>query len=132
LAYSFEFNSTCEIFLVRFEGTVTEAEFLEYYRLAGEHMTRLRPRATISDYSGVADFQVSVQTLRDLAHSYIAMPSDNPRYVIAPAAHLYGLARMFQMEGEATRPNLQVVSTLAEAYTLLNVENPRFEPVGGA
>lgn len=129
MAHFFEFNSLHEIFLVRFEGQVSDEEFQEYYRVAGEHMSRLRPRATIADYSGVTDLQVSVQTLRNLAHSRIAMPASNPRLVVAPAPHIYGLARMFQMEAEPSRPNLHVVSTLDEAFAHLKVESPQFEPV---
>lgn len=129
MAYFFEYDSSHEIFLVRFEGRVTDEEFREYYRVAGEHMTRLRPRASISDYSAVTDFQVSVQTIRNLAHSYIAMPSANPRVVVAPAPHLYGLARIFQAEGEPLRPNLNVLSTLADAYAELGVGELHFEPV---
>lgn len=129
MAYFFEFNSTHAIFLVRFEGRVTDEEFKEYYRVAGEQMALLQPSATISDYSGVTDLQVSVQTLRELAHSYIAMPASNPRLVVAAAPHIYGLARMFQSEGEPSRPNLHVVTTLAEAFAHLNVASPQFERV---
>lgn len=129
MAHFFEFNSTHAIFLVRFAGQVTDEEFKEYYRVAGEQITRLRPSATISDYSEVTDLQVSVQLLRELAHSYIAMPAENPRSVVAAAPHIYGLARMFQSEGEPSRPNLHVVTTLAEAFAHLKVENPQFELV---
>lgn len=129
MAYFFEYDSYREIFLVRFEGRVTDEQFREYYRVAGEHMTRLRPGATISDYSGVIDFQASVQTIRNLAHSYIAMPGSSPRIVVVPMPHLYGLARLFQAEGEPIRSNLHVVYTLAEAYAQLGVGEPHFEPV---
>lgn len=129
MAYSFGFNSVHGIFLVRFEGQVTDEEFKEYYRVAGQQMTRLQPSATISDYSGVTDLQVSVETLRELAHAYIAMPASNPRLVVAAAPHIYGLARMFQSEGEPSRPNLHIVTTLAEAFAHLKVESPQFECV---
>lgn len=129
MAYFFKYDLFHEIFLVRFEGRVTDEQFREYYRVAGEHMTRLQPRASISDYSAVNDFQASVQTIRNLAHSYIAMPGSNPRIVVVPTPHLYGLARLFQAEGEPIRPNLHVVSTLAEAYAQLGVGEPHFEPV---
>ena len=127
MAFFFEYNSLHRIFLVRFEGQVTDEEFREYYRVAGEHITRLEPSATISDYSDVTDLQVSVQTLREFAHSYVAMPASNPRLVVAAAPHIYGLARMFQSEGEPSRPNLHVVTTLAEAFAHLKVESLQFE-----
>lgn len=75
---------------------------------------------------------MSVHTLRDLAQSYIAMPGSNPRLVVAPAPHIYGLARIFQTEGEPLRPNLHVVTSLAEAFSHLKVENLQFERVPNA
>lgn len=129
MAYLFEYDSSHRIFLVRFEGQVTDQEFEEYYRVAGEHITRLRPAATISDFSEVRDLQVSAQTVRDLARSYIAMPGSNPRVVVAPAKHIYGLARMFQIEGEPTRTNLHVVSTLPDAYAILELRDAHFERI---
>lgn len=46
-----------------------------------------------------------------------------------PQIFIYGLARMFQILGEKNRPELQVVRTLDEAYTMLGVEFPDFHPV---
>jgi len=43
--------------------------------------------------------------------------------------HIFGLARIFELEGEATRPNLHVVHTEHEAWAILSVKEPRFEPV---
>jgi hypothetical protein len=39
------------------------------------------------------------------------------------------MARMFEILGEGTRPNLHVVRTLEEAYKVLDVREPQFEPV---
>ena len=36
---------------------------------------------------------------------------------------------MFEMEGEDKRPNLHVVRSEAEAWAILAVENPQFEPL---
>ncbi|MGA7629472.1 MAG: hypothetical protein WCB11_01815 [Terriglobales bacterium] len=43
-----------------------------------------------------------------------------------PQIFIYGLARMFQILGEKSRPELQVVRTMEEAYQLLGVEDPEF------
>jgi hypothetical protein len=51
------------------------------------------------------------------------------RVLVIPQIFIYGLARMFQILGEKTRPELQVVRTMDEAYFLLGVESPEFHPV---
>jgi hypothetical protein len=48
---------------------------------------------------------------------------------VASAPHLFGIARMFEMLGAESRPNLHVVRTAEEAYEVLNVRQPQFEPV---
>ena len=42
---------------------------------------------------------------------------------------IYGLARMFQILTEDTRPELRVVRTMDEANRLMEVESPEFQPV---
>lgn len=39
------------------------------------------------------------------------------------------MMRMFEMEGESMRPGLQVVSSEREAWAILAVRNPQFEPL---
>ena len=51
------------------------------------------------------------------------------RVIVVPIDFIFGLARMFQMLGEKTRPDLHVVRTLDEAYRLLQIESPEFRPV---
>ncbi len=36
---------------------------------------------------------------------------------------------MFEIAGEATRPNLHVVRTIEEAWAILDVEAPQFGPL---
>lgn len=52
-----------------------------------------------------------------------------PRVVVAPQKHAFGLFRMFQIAGEDTRPLLQVVHTMDEAFAALGVQSPHFEPL---
>jgi hypothetical protein len=39
------------------------------------------------------------------------------------------MMRMFEMEGESTRPGLQVVRSERDAWAILAVRNPQFEPL---
>jgi len=46
-----------------------------------------------------------------------------------PRDFTYGLARTFQILTQETRPELQVVRTMEEAYRLLEVCSPEFHPL---
>jgi len=83
------------------------------------------------DFSNVASFNVSPQTVRDLAHRTPGMPGARPRFLVVPSTYMYGLARMFQEIGSETRPEVHIVRSVDEAYTFLGVPEPQFEPVGG-
>jgi hypothetical protein len=50
------------------------------------------------------------------------------RIIVAPTTLQYGLARMFQLVGEAERPMI-VVHTMDEALAELGVQSPHFEPL---
>jgi hypothetical protein len=39
------------------------------------------------------------------------------------------MARMFELQGQETRPNLHVVRTEKEAWAILGVSKPKFEAV---
>jgi hypothetical protein len=39
------------------------------------------------------------------------------------------MARMFELQGQETRPNLHVIRTEKEAWAILGVSKPKFEPV---
>jgi hypothetical protein len=74
-------------------------------RFAGHPVAKTRPRAGITDFASVTSLEVSPETIRDLASLPLAMPDPvQPRVIVAPAPDVFGLARMFQLEGEQTRP----------------------------
>lgn len=85
----------------------------------------------IVDFSTVTEFALSSNLLRQLANQEPCVPdaTSRPRVIIAPQAHVFGLARMFQIMGETTRPLLNVVHTLDEAFAALGVQSPKFEPI---
>ncbi|HXP46141.1 MAG TPA: hypothetical protein VN810_02630 [Terriglobales bacterium] len=131
MAYHFEFDSSSGILRCRFEGDVTDESLKECYEVAGKYAALTNPGVGIMDFSSVASFNVSSQTVRSLAHRTPVMPGSRPRFLVAPSSHMYGLARMFQQYGSGIRPELHVVRTVDEAYTLLGVPEPQFAPVGG-
>ena len=128
MPYQFDFDSTNRILRGRLDGCVTDEVLKEYYRAAAVYAAQIDPLRGITDLSAVTSFDVSAETLRTLAGSTPVMPdTGRVRVVLAPADHVFGLARLFQIEGETTRPHNHVVRTLSEAWTVLGVHDPKFE-----
>jgi hypothetical protein len=126
----FDFDATNRILRCRLEGPVTDEVLKNYYQLAAEYVSRTSPRAGIMDLSAVTAFDVSPESIRELAQSSPVMPNQElPRFVIAASPKVFGLARMFELEGQHTRPNLHVVQSMEAACVVLGIENLRFEPI---
>ncbi|MBZ5696367.1 MAG: hypothetical protein LAN36_13510 [Acidobacteriia bacterium] len=130
MPYHFEFDSANRIVRCRFEGRITDEILREYYQIAGKYFESTDARAGVLDLSAVTAFEVSSQTIRELAKLPPAMPHpERPRFVIAPSNQVFGMARMFELQGQDTRPNLHVVRTAEEAWVILGVRPPKFKPI---
>lgn len=128
--YQFQFDSANRILRNRFEGSVTDEELKESYRRATDWFVRVGAHSVISDFSDVTSWEVSPDTVRGLAWSPPALPDASaPRFVVAPSSLLFGMARMFQLYGEETRPALRIVRSLDEAFASLGVSEVDFKPV---
>jgi len=130
MSYHFEFDSANRILLAWFEGKVTDADLKEYYRMAERYVAATNPSAGVLDMSAVSFLEVSPQTIRELASLPPAFSDPHqPRCIIAPSPKIFGMARMFELQGQPTRPNLHVVRTAKEAWAILGVSKPKFEPL---
>jgi hypothetical protein len=130
MPYLIEFDAKNRIIRGRFEGRVTDEELKEYYREMTKYVALTGPCAGITDFSAATSFEVSSNTLRELASLRPAMPDMNlPRFIVAPSPVIFGLSRLFQIAGEVTRPNNHVVSTADQAFAALGVLEPEFEPI---
>ncbi len=131
MAYRFEFDSANRILLLRFEGPLTNESLVEAYNAIRKYSNATDAKAGIWDFSSVTEVNVTSDVVRSLAKREPAMPDATilPRIVVAPAAHVFGIARMFQLVGESTRPLLTVVRGMDEALTALAVQSPHFEPL---
>ena len=79
----------------------------------------------ILDFTGVTKLKVSTAAVRDCATSPSLFVRDAVRVMVAPAEAVFGLSRMYQVLAEETRPNLQIVRTLAEAYKVVGISGDR-------
>jgi hypothetical protein len=130
MPYVFDFDSTNRVLRCRLEGCITDDELKAFYRASAEHVASTSPRAAISDFSAVDAFEVSPETIRELARSSPVMSNPElPRFVIAVSPKIFGMARMFELEGQSTRPNLHVVQSPEAACAILGIKNLHFEPI---
>ena len=69
----------------------------------------------IIDCNGLTGVDFSADKIRELTRSGKTFSPTSMRVIVAPQAHVYGLARMAQAFAAKTLPNLVVVRTMAEA-----------------
>ncbi|MDF2755871.1 MAG: hypothetical protein K0S94_1456 [Nitrospira sp.] len=129
MPYLIDFDATNRILRARLIGRVTDDDLRDMYRFGQENVARLNPLSGITDFSEVTEVAFSPQTMRDLARTEPIMPDPRRTVIfVAPTPDLFGMARMFELEGAEARPNLRVVHTAEEAYQFLNVRDPQFSP----
>jgi hypothetical protein len=125
---TFDIDLTNGILRCRLDGRVTDGVLKDFFRAGAEHALRTQPSVGVVDLSEVVPFEVSTETIRELAKSTPVLRNPNlRRVIIASDPRVYGMMRMFEMQGEGTRPDIHVVRTEREAWVILGVRNPRFE-----
>jgi len=129
-AYRFEFDAENKILLMRFEeARITDKLLGEVHKATRQYAIATDAHAGIADYSSVNQVEVSAAFIRQLALEEPAMlrASERGRIVVVKDDVGFGLARMFQMLGEPTRPLFLVVRSFDEALEALGVASPQFE-----
>ena len=127
LSYSFEFDKENRILRGRFKGLVTDEKLKQFCRGMGERYALTDSRGGVTDFSAVTSLkQLSTQTVVELAHAEAAAP-DQRQVIVAPSLQVFELARLFEAEGQHTRPNLHVVRSEQKAWAILGIADPRFE-----
>jgi hypothetical protein len=130
MPYTFDFDSANRILRFRLSGRVNDEILKDFFQAGSQYAVRIHPAAGVVDLSGVTSFDVSTPAIKAVARSTpVLHDPDLRRVVIAPSPGIYGMMRMFEMEGESTRPGLQVVRSEREAWAILAVRNPKFEPL---
>lgn len=131
MAFRFEFDPVHKILLARFEGELTNESAEAYHDALGRNWRATNARTGIWDLSGVTEFSLASDFLRNLAARKPVTPglTDHPRFIVVPETAGYGLMRMFQIMGETSRPLLHVVRTVEEALATLGVPSAHFEPL---
>jgi hypothetical protein len=123
-----DFDAKNAVLRATVEGVVTDKSLLECYAIVAKYFASHPPCRGMLVFSH-AKFEVSSEVVKRLASGASAFPGGFRRVFVTPTDVVYGMARMFQILAEKTRPDLHVVRTLEEAYKLLQIESPEFEPV---
>ena len=129
MPYRFDFDRTNKILRAQFDGHVDDEEMRRYYfQDARKLVADFDFCCAIVDFTAVTKFDVSPSIIREMA-AYKPVVSEIPVFIVAPAPHIFGTSRMFQIQGSRTRPMLQVVQSMDEVYAQLNMKKSKFEPM---
>lgn len=104
-----DFDAKNNVLRGTIRGPIAGATLLDFYARGSEYVASRPPCRGILDFSDVTDFEVSGDAIRQVAAAPPAFPPGYMRIMVIPQLFIYGLARMFQILGEKTRPELQVV-----------------------
>jgi hypothetical protein len=133
MAFHFELDSTNRILRCGFSGSVTDEDLVAFYRMAILLAGSFDPLAGIIDFSSVTDFKATPPKIRELADFPPVMPDrDRIRVIIAPSDVVFGMMRIFEIKGEASRPRLHVVRSAKEAWAIIGVQHPEFKSISDA
>jgi DNA-binding NarL/FixJ family response regulator len=128
-SFDLDFEPESKVFHLRFHGSITNESIKDFYQTAASRVSGYDFRASIVDFSDVKSLKVTMNVIRELAASPPIDPEiSHPRVVVAPNILIYGLALIFQVIGKGSRPKLHVVRQLPQAFALLGLDRPHFQP----
>ena len=101
--------------------TVTNELAEEIYQHLSEATSSGGPYAAIYDLSATKHTTMPTNTVRSYARRPPSVPMGRKHVVVGTEPVIFGLARLFQMSGEAIGSEFQVVHTVQEAYDIVGV-----------
>jgi hypothetical protein len=125
-----EIDTTRRFFRCQFVDFLSADSIREVRATASKLLAVHGPLIGVIDFSAVPGADLRAQDMRELAAlPPVIQDRDFARFIIAPSPTLFGLARMFELLGQETRPNLHVVKTAKEVWVILGIAEPQFELV---
>ncbi len=127
---SLAFERTHKVLLVKFSGNMTNEDLHILDSRVVAFLKNDGPTSGfIIDCSEVEDFNVpTAEFVRRGQRT--SMVDDIDRVYVMPSADLYGMGRLFgTYQRMAGKREPLIVKTLIEAFTALNLADPRFEPL---
>lgn len=105
-----------------FEGKLNDSDFLAHREVLKSHPDFNREFSEILDFSDVTELRVTVGFINSWAKSSSLYSPGSKHAVVAPHDLTFGVARLYQMLAQDTRPNLAVVRSMAEARIFVGIE----------
>jgi DNA-binding NarL/FixJ family response regulator len=128
--YRFGFDHTNGILHSCFESFISKQELRSFYETAVKHVERLSPNSYVADVSAVTSTTVTTGTILEYAKMPPILPEqERHRFLVASHSAAFWLMRMFAVAVRPSRPNLHVVKKHEEAWAILNIAEPRFDPL---
>lgn len=109
-----------------FEGKLNDSDLLAHREVLKDHPDFDAEFSEILDFSNVTELRVTVGFINSLAKSSSLYSPQSKHAVVAPHDITFGVARLYQMLTQDTRPNLAVVRSMAEARMFVGIEPPDF------
>lgn len=120
-----DFDATSRVLLLRVAGKFSDDSLTALYAVSRKLSAATGAVVGIADLSLVAKFDLTTEGIRNLAKQ---AGMTEPRIFIVPQMCPYGLLRMFQGLSDDSRPLLQIVHTVKEALSALDIRFPQFAP----
>jgi hypothetical protein len=130
VSFDFTFEYAHGILRSQFSGNLNDQSLMDYYAAVKVQAANVKPNFTLLEFKDITSVDLSTTAISFLAGSVPAFPeSAKPRVIVAPTDLIYGKCRAFEMLRNDQRRNLHIVRTVAEAYSLLGVVDPIFQPI---
>jgi len=127
----FAFDAENGILLCEFSGRLNDKGLMDYQAEAKKRAKQVKARIMILEFKNITSVDVSMAGISLIAKAApAARGAGKPRIIVAPTELIYGKSRAFEMLAEGSRPGLRIVRSRKEAYALLNIPEPTFEPIG--
>jgi hypothetical protein len=127
--FTLAFERTHRVLLAHFTGIFTSADILQLDREVIAFVAQQGPVRGLMDFSDIEAFAVPETLVAERGRMAAIVPGQE-RVIVVPSAEIYKLARTYASE-QRDVGNLEprVVMSLADAYRLLGLDQPEFEPL---
>ena len=106
-----------------FFGEIGDAEILDHSSSIRSHPDFDPSFSELLDFSGITGGSpIATSTIQELAQRESIFNPASLHVIVAPQDFIFGLARMAEVFGQKTKPNLVVVRTVEEARKILRPE----------
>lgn len=105
-----------------FEGALNDNDILAHRHVLKSHPDFNPQFSEIVDFTEVKQLKVTVQLINSMAKGDSLYSPESKHAVIAPHDLTYGVARLYQMLAQDTRPNVAVVRSMTEARKFVGIE----------